>query len=79
MNPVAIAQLIASLLPSLIQLYNNIASQYSGQVPPIETILAQADANWNAIATAAQAEIKPGPGPGSGSAPSSGPAPASTS
>lgn len=59
MDPVVIAQLIASLLPSLIGLYGEIQQQYSGQVKPLAEILASADANWDAVATAAKGEIKP--------------------
>lgn len=57
MNPLAIAQLIASLLPSLLNLYNEIAAQYQGQVQPIEEILKAANVNWDQVAAAAQKEI----------------------
>lgn len=57
MNPLAIAQLLAQLLPLGIQLYKEIQSANSGTLPPVETILAAADANWDAVIFAAQAEL----------------------
>jgi len=57
MDPVTIATLIANLLPSILQLYSEIEQQYSGQVKPLQEILAAADANWETVQAAAQAEI----------------------
>ncbi len=57
MDPVTIATLIANLLPSLLQLYSEIEQQYTGQVKPLQDILAAADANWESVQATAQAEI----------------------
>jgi hypothetical protein len=57
MDPTTLATLLAQLLPLGIQLYQAIEQQYSGQVPPLETILAQSDVNWDAISAAANKEL----------------------
>lgn len=57
MNPVQIAQLLAQLLPLGIQLYKEIQAANSGSLASVETILAAADANWDAVIFAAQTEI----------------------
>ena len=59
MNPVAIATLIESLLPSLIGLYTQIEQQYAGQVKPLADILAAADANWAQVAATAAQQLTP--------------------
>jgi hypothetical protein len=42
----------------MINLYKTIqASVSSGQLPPLDTILAQADADWASIAAAAQSPL----------------------
>ena len=67
MNGLAIAQLIASLLPSLINLYSQLAQEFTGQVPPLATILASADANWTEVATVAAQQANTGTATASGS------------
>lgn len=57
MNPTALANLLAQLLPLGISLYNQIHQQYSETVPPLETILSESDLNWDAIAAAATKEL----------------------
>lgn len=53
MNALAIAQLIESLLPAMIGLYNQIRQDASAaQLKPVEEILAQANANWDAVIAA---------------------------
>lgn len=59
MDPVALAALIAQLVTSGIQVYNGIKAANPDTVPPLETILAGADADWTAVATAAQAQLNP--------------------
>jgi len=60
MDPITIANLIAQLIPAGMQLYNEIRKANPAALPPLETILAQADANWDAIAAAAKKELGQG-------------------
>jgi hypothetical protein len=60
-SAVAIATLIEALLPSLLGLYSEIEQQYAGQVKPLADILAEANANWDAIAAQAAAQAQPIP------------------
>ena len=61
----AIAQLIAQLLPVAVNAYKEIQQANQSSLPPVETILASADANWDQIAATAQAQLsnKPTGGP----------------
>jgi hypothetical protein len=63
MGAAALAALIAQLVPVGIQVYNEIAAANPDTVPPLETILASADADWDAVAEAAKAQLNP-PAPG---------------
>lgn len=54
---IALATLIAQELPVAIGIYKEIQQANSSSLPPVETILATADADWDAIAAAAQAEL----------------------
>lgn len=60
MDPTALANLLAQLLPIGINLYMQIQKQYADQIPPLETILANSDANWQSIIDAANVEINKG-------------------
>ena len=55
MTAAAIANLIATLLPTLIDAYKSLAATDSS-IPPLETLWAQADANWDAVIAAAKAQ-----------------------
>lgn len=58
MNPLAIAQLLQVLLPLGAQVYNQIRSANAGaNLPDVETLLANADKNWDSVIAAANAEI----------------------
>jgi hypothetical protein len=57
MPPVLLAQLIAQLIPLGLQVYNEIRNANPDQLPPIETILAQADAKWDDVIAAAKKEL----------------------
>ena len=54
MDPLAIANLLAQLLPLGINLYKEIQAANTGDLKPIEEILAAADANWNAVIAESQ-------------------------
>ena len=55
---IALATLLAQEIPAAIALYKQIAAAHAeAQLPPVETILAKADAQWDAVATAAAAEL----------------------
>jgi len=57
-DPNTIINLIASLLPSVIGLYNSLVQQYGGaNTQTVEQILSTADANWDAVAAAAKKEL----------------------
>lgn len=56
-----IAQLIAQLLPVAIGAYKEIQAAHSSSLPPVETILAQADANWDSVAATAKSQLNPQP------------------
>lgn len=58
----ALASLIAQLIPVGIQAYNGIRAANPGaNLAPLETILAAADADWDAVAKQAQAQLAPPP------------------
>ena len=61
MNPVeitALVNLLAQLIPAGINLYSQLEQNSAGvNVVPLATVLANADANWDAIYTAAQAQL----------------------
>lgn len=59
MDAAALAALIAQLIPVGIQVYNEIAAANPSTVPPLATVLAAADADWDAIAKQAQAQLNP--------------------
>lgn len=59
MDPVALAALIAQLLPVGIQIYNQIAAANPATVPPLSTILVGADASWDQVAATAQGQLTP--------------------
>jgi hypothetical protein len=53
----AISQLLAQLIPAGINLYTQLEQNSAGaNVTPLATILANADADWNAIAALAAAQ-----------------------
>jgi hypothetical protein len=56
MNEAAIVNLLAQLIPLGITLYQKVAANVPGAAT-IEQVLAQADANWNAIETTAQQQL----------------------
>ena len=55
MTAAAIANLIATLLPTMIGAYKALAST-DASIPPLETLLAQADANWQVVIDTAKAQ-----------------------
>lgn len=55
MTAAAIANLIATLLPTLIGAYKALAATDSN-IPPLETLLAQADANWQTVIDTAKGQ-----------------------
>jgi len=58
MNGLALAQLLQLLLPLGAQVYNQIRAANSGAgLPDVETLLANADKNWDSVIAAANAEI----------------------
>ncbi len=58
MNALAVAQLIESLLPQMIGLYNTIrADNAAANLKSVEEIIAQANANDDAVIAAADAEL----------------------
>jgi hypothetical protein len=59
MDPTALAALISQLLTVGIQVYNGLRAANPATVPPLATILAQADADWQAVANEAAAQLKP--------------------
>lgn len=61
MDPTVLATLIAQLIPLGIQVYNQIAAANPSTVPPLATILASADADWDAVAKAAQVQLSAPP------------------
>jgi hypothetical protein len=58
MDPSALAALVAQLLQVGIQIYSQIEAANSS-VPPLATVLAQADADWDAVAAQAKAQLNP--------------------
>lgn len=59
MGATALAALIAQLIPLGLQVYNEIAQANPSTVPPLENVLAAADADWDAVAKLAQSQITP--------------------
>jgi hypothetical protein len=58
LDPITLGLQLAASIPQMINLYKTIqASVSSGQLPPLDTILAQADADWASIAAAAQSPL----------------------
>ena len=58
MDPIALASLLSQLIPLGLQVYNGIRAANPGSnLPPLETILATADADWDAVAKLAQAQL----------------------
>jgi len=63
MDASALAALISQLLLAGIQVYNQLRAANPSTVPPLTTVLAQADADWDAVAKEAAAQIVPPPAP----------------
>ena len=65
MDPVtiaALAALLGQLIPAGISLYTQLEQNSAGaNIVPLATVLANADANWNAIYAAAQAQLGTAP------------------
>jgi len=59
MDPTALAALITQLLAVGIQVYNELRAANPSTVPPLATVLAQADADWDAVAKEAAAQLNP--------------------
>jgi hypothetical protein len=57
MNPIALANLLALLLPLGIQTYKQIQAAHAGAVKPIEEVLASADMDVDAFLAMAREEI----------------------
>ncbi len=57
MDPVSLAALIAQLVTTGIQAYEQIRAANPSTVPPLETILAAADADWDAVAKMASGQL----------------------
>jgi hypothetical protein len=57
MDSVTLAALIAQLVTAGIQAYAQLRAANPSTIPPLETILAAADADWDAIATQAKAQL----------------------
>jgi hypothetical protein len=57
MDPTTLANLLAQLIPLGINIYSQIQQANANSLKPIEQVLAEADANWDAIAVAAAAQI----------------------
>ena len=57
MDPTALAALIAQLVTTGLQVYAQLRAANPSTIPPLETILASADADWGAVATAAAAQL----------------------
>ena len=57
MNPLALANLLSLLIPLGMQVYTQIQQAHSGQLAPIEDVLAAADKNWDSVIANAQAEL----------------------
>lgn len=55
----AIIALLAQLIPLGIQTYNAYEQANPGTVVPLATILANADADWDAVAKLAAAQLTP--------------------
>ncbi len=59
MDPTALAALLAQLIPLGIQVYSQLEAANPSTVPALATVLAQADADWDAIAAAAKDQLNP--------------------
>lgn len=57
MDPTALAALLAQLIPLGMQVYNQIQQANASTVPPLATILAAADADWDAVAKLAAEQL----------------------
>lgn len=57
MDPTALAALIAQLLQAGIQVYSQIQAANPSTVQPLATILAAADADWDAVAKLAAEQL----------------------
>ena len=57
MEPVALANLLAQLIPLGINVYTQIQQANTEQLKPIEDVLALADKNWQSITDAANKEL----------------------
>ncbi len=59
MGALTIGLQLVQAIPMMINLYKTIQTDVSaGQLPPLETLLAQADADWATIAATAEAQVK---------------------
>lgn len=57
MDPVAIANLLAALIPLGIKVYSEIEAANTGQLAPITDIITAANTGWVDVIAAAQAEL----------------------
>ncbi len=57
MDPVSLAALIAQLVTTGIQAYEQLRAANSSTIPPLTTILASADADWDAVAKVAAGQL----------------------
>lgn len=57
MDPIALANLLAILIPLGTKIYTGIQAANADKLKPLADILAAADANWDSITAAANAEI----------------------
>jgi hypothetical protein len=59
MDATSLANLLAQLIPVGIEVYNQIQQANQSTVPPLATVLAKADADWDAVAKLAQSQLTP--------------------
>ena len=57
MDPVTLAASIAQLVTDGIQAYEQLRAANPSTIPPLTTILAAADADWDAVAKQAAAQL----------------------
>ena len=57
MDPVTLAALIAQLVTTGIQAYEQLRAANPSTIPPLATILAAADADWDAVAKQAAVQL----------------------
>ena len=55
---VALANIIGQIILQAITVYNQLKAQ-DANVPPLATILAQADTDWNEVIATAKAQLNP--------------------